>query len=220
MGVPRAGARRSDGQPLRGRRGPGGAVARVSAPADGAGALAQPQRALGIRPRREGRPAPGSLRRRDLGALRHRIDALRRASQSHPGRTPVVPAELRDSDGMAQRKAAAALRRRRLARRRASKRGTRRGTSRRVHPVLARHHRPAGRRFGAGAGGLRVGSHGHVDPGAREAGQRSERDLVHVRHRDLADRLAGALAGARDHGPVRRVRPRRGLGPDSRSSER
>ena len=220
MGVRRAGGRKSDDKPLRGGRRPGHAVARVSAAADGARALAQPERALGLRPRREGRAAPGILRGRDLGAVRHRIDTLGRASQSRPGPAAVVPADVPSSRGVEGRAVAAALRRRRLACRRPCERGTRRGASRGVHAVFARHHRPAGRRFRAGTGGLRVGSDGYVDPGARQAGQRTQRNLVHVGDRNLADRLAGARAGARDHSAFSRARPGCGIGPGSRSGER
>ena len=109
----------------------------------------------------------------------------------------LVQALVRGARRVERRTRVAALRRGRLSRLRVCQRPARGRAQGRLHAVQLRCHRLAGRCRTAGAGRVGLGSHGHLDAGAWQAGARAERDLVHLRDRNLANRLARARAKRR-----------------------
>ena len=166
--------------------------ARVSASADGAQAVDQPERHVELRDHRRRRAAPGVVRRPDPRALRGRIAVERRGRVGRAGPAALVSPDLRDAVDGRRRAPAAELRRGRLgsgrststARRSAQHRGGYDPFTFDITDAL----RPA-RRAGARRRGPR--SHRRRTAAARQAGAAAAQHLVHRGDRHLADGVAG-----------------------------
>ena len=184
-------ARRRQNQNRLGRQGRSRLpAARIPPSHAGAPRLAEPQRTLELRHTPGRRPAAGALRREDTRSLSPGVVALGRTAPAGRKRGAVVRTPLHCPGRMAAGSPAAALRRRGLGGRRLSERHPRRRAQRRLHGIFHRHRTLSHTR---GADACRAGHrpHGPRNAAPRQTGDRGPDDLVHPRHRNLADGVAG-----------------------------
>ena len=203
------------------------AAARVSAAAALAEGLEEPERHVGVRRGAGGRAAAVRPRAagEDPGPGPDRVGPLR-DRPIHGSR--LVPEDLQRAARVVRSPHAAPLRRGRLGVPRVRQRPRAHGPPRRLRRVLRRRH--AGARLAGPAGdrARRLGSVRRRRAAAREAGARSQRDLVHADDGRLADRVARArrprarrLLARRPRSEVRRGRGRRRRAPhDARGQGR
>ena len=192
---------------------PGGTeqrATRVPAPADGADALAEPQRRVGIHgPVRTGRVGGTSLGERipraDLGPLPHGVGAVRYPA---PRRPNVVPQGLQAAECLAGTTRTAALRRGRPNRHRLGEQPAGGPPRRRVYGVQRGHHPCAAGRIAAAVDRAGRGPQRDQPIPRRQAAQQAGGAVLHG--------IVGHLADGVDRAGARRAhrQARHHLGPD------